>query len=68
MASSLGGSTSGVLGKKTSSLSSMAGLAESFSKLGLSSDMVNQFLPIVLDFVQSKGGDALKNLLQSALL
>jgi hypothetical protein len=68
IASSLGSSVSGVLGKQSPSLSSTAALAESFSKLGLDADMVNQFLPIVYDYVQSKGGDVLMSLMQNALI
>lgn len=41
-----------LLGGGTESLQGMTGLANSFSQLGLSPDMVNQFMPIILDFVQ----------------
>jgi hypothetical protein len=44
-------------------LQDMAGLAGGFSKLGLSPDLAQKFVPIVLSFVQSKGGDVVKNLL-----
>ena len=43
-------------------------LADSFSQLGLSPDMMSQFVPVILDYVQSKGGDTVKNLLAAALL
>jgi hypothetical protein len=45
----------------------MANLADSFSKLGLAPDMVNQFVPVILDFVQSEGGQQAMTLLKSAL-
>ena len=63
-AGGLGGTASSLLG---GSAGSMAGLADSFSKLGLSPEMVNQFVPIVLDFVQSEGGQQAMTLLKSAL-
>ena len=64
-AGGLGGKTSSLLG---GSAGSMAGLADSFSKLGLSPEMVNQFVPIVLDFVQSEGGQQTMTLLKNALI
>ena len=64
-AGGLGGKASSLLG---GSAGSMAGLADSFSKLGLSPEMVNQFVPIVLDFVQSEGGQQTMTLLQNALM
>ena len=44
------------------------GLAGSFSQLGLSPETMNQFVPVILDYVESKGGETVKNLLASALL
>ena len=44
------------------------GLASSFSQLGLSPETMNQFVPVILDYVESKGGATVKNLLASALL
>ena len=41
--------------------------AGGFKQLGLGTDMIGKFLPVVLGFVQSKGGDASKSLLESAL-
>jgi len=49
-------------------LDGATGLASAFSQLGLSPDMVNKYMPVVLDYVQSKGGETVKNLLASALL
>jgi hypothetical protein len=48
-------------------LQDLAGLAGGFSKLGLSPDLVQKFVPIVLSFAQSKGGDVVKNLLAGVL-
>jgi hypothetical protein len=47
-------------------LSSLAGLAGGFSKLGLNAGMIAKFLPIIMSFLQSKGGEGLKGLLGNA--
>jgi hypothetical protein len=46
----------------------MASLTSSFENLGLSSEMVNKFMPIILDYVKNKGGEHAMNLLKGALL
>lgn len=61
LASSLGG------GDKLGTLGVLAQAAGGFSKLGLSPDMVGKFLPIIMSFVQSKGGDEIKGLLAKVL-
>lgn len=61
------GELSSMAGKAGGALSSVAGLSDTFSKLGLGSDMVGKFIPIVLDYAQSKGGSTVANLLKSAL-
>ncbi|PPD58088.1 DUF2780 domain-containing protein [Dehalogenimonas etheniformans] len=64
-------SNSGVFGKIFSAFSGNKGgvleLAGGFSKLGLNSSMISKFIPIILAFVQSKGGDGVKGLLEKAL-
>ncbi len=62
VASSLGG-----MSEKMEGLGDLASLAGGFSQLGLSSDMVGKFVPIVLSFVQHQGGDSLKGLLDKVL-
>jgi hypothetical protein len=59
MASGLGGAMGG--------LGSLANLAGGFSKLGLNSSMLGKFIPIILSFVQGKGGDGVKSILEKAL-
>ena len=61
------GGISSMLNKNTSSLGKIAGLYDSFSKLGLSKDMVGQFIPLILDYSKSKGGEVVSNLLKTAL-
>ena len=61
LASAVGGDSQlGQLGK-------LAGLAGAFDKLGLDADMISKFLPIILSFVQKKGGNEMLNILQGAL-
>lgn len=71
-----GGGLMGALGGIASSLGvgggggklgGLASLAGGFSKLNLDSGMVGKFIPVILSFVQSKGGDTVKNLLAGVL-
>jgi len=55
------------LGGGTSKLGNLASLAGGFSELGLDSGMIGKFIPVVLSFVQSKGGDDIKSLLEKVL-
>lgn len=64
----LAGKATSLFGGSSGSVKGMAGLADSFGKLGLSPDMVNQFVPMILDFVQSEGGQQAMTLLKNALL
>jgi hypothetical protein len=65
-AGSLMGSAASALGG--SSLGNMVALASSFQNLGMGSGMMNQFIPIILQYVQGTGGSSTMGLLQSALL
>jgi hypothetical protein len=55
------------LGDKLGVLLNLANLVSGFSKLGLSSDMIGKFVPVVLSFVQNQGGDGVRSLLEKAL-
>lgn len=57
MASALGGD----------SLGGLAGLASSFGDLGLSADMIQKFIPSILEYVNGSGGADVMSLLQGAL-
>ena len=61
------GGISSLVGKKGSDISSLPKLIGSFSKLGLSSDMVGKFVPIVLNYAKTKGGKGIFSLLESVL-
>jgi hypothetical protein len=62
----LGGASS-LLGGSTQSIAGVASLAGSFSQLGMKAGMVNSFVPIILNYVKSSGGEPVMNILQSAL-
>jgi hypothetical protein len=49
------------------SAGNMAGLASVFNNLGMDSNMVGQFMPIILDYLQSAGGEAVASLMKGAL-
>jgi len=66
LASAIGGIASS-LGGGASKLGDLASLAGAFKKLNLDTDMIGKFVPIVLSFVQSKGGGTLKGLLEKVL-
>jgi hypothetical protein len=57
----------GALGGGAGQLGNIAGLASGFKNLNLDSGMVGKFIPIVLSFVQLKGGDAAKGALEKVL-
>ena len=71
MMGALGGAAAALgasgLGDTLDGLGDLPGLASGFSQLGLSSDMVGKFAPIVLSFVQSQGGEGIKDLLEKVL-
>lgn len=48
-------------------LANMAAVAAGFSQLGLNPTMVSKFVPIILSFAQSKGGDQVQSILASVL-
>ena len=55
--SSLLGSSGSLLGGSSSGLGDIAGVASTFSDLGMSTDMVNQFVPVVLEYAQTAGSE-----------
>ena len=64
--SSLLGAGASILGGDSSG-SGLAGLASSFSSLGMDGDMTSKFVPVVLDYVKQKGGDMAMGLLKKAI-
>ncbi|MEW8625891.1 MAG: DUF2780 domain-containing protein [Candidatus Thiodiazotropha sp.] len=50
-----------------SSAGNLASLASAFGNLGMDSNMVGQFVPIVLEYLQSEGGESVMSLMKGAL-
>ena len=72
--SMLGGSSSGSAGGLTADATSaagglgdMAGVTSAFSDLGMSPEMVNEFVPVILEYAQTTGSEQAMKLLQGAL-
>ena len=66
LSAQIGGLSSG-LGDK-SGLTGMAGLTESFAKLGLNAGMVDKYVNTILNFTQTEAGTAVTNIIKGALL
>jgi hypothetical protein len=67
-----GGGLGGMLGGVASALGgnelgNLASLASGFSKLDLDAGMIGKFIPIVLNYLQSQGGDGLASLVKGVL-
>ena len=68
MMGALGGMAAGMMGgNQGAALGSLMSLAGGFSQLGMSGDMVTKFFPIILNFVQQKGGAEIAGILSKAL-
>jgi hypothetical protein len=65
--SGLTGNASSALGNRSSPYGNLAGLASAFKELKLTPDMVDQFVPVVIDYVETNGGALTANMLQSTL-
>ena len=60
-------STASAVGGVVGKAGGTAGLASSFQKLGLSNDMVGKFVPVVVDYVDKKGGSEVGSILKNVL-
>lgn len=65
--SSLLESGSSLLGASGGDMGGMADIASSFSDLGMSPDMVSQFVPQILEYAKTNGSEQAMKLLQGAL-
>lgn len=61
------GSAASMLGGQAGGLGNLAALAGSFQTLGMNSNVITQFVPLVLQYVQGQSGAGAMSLLQSAL-
>ena len=66
-AAKLLGGLGSMFGGAAGSAAALGTAVSAFEKLGLNAEMVAKFAPIVLAFVQNKGGDVAANLLQGVL-
>ncbi len=62
-----GGLTGAIGGDSAAGMLGPASVMNNFQQLGLSTDMVGKFAPIVVDYVKGLGGPGVANLLQGAL-
>lgn len=67
IAGAVGGLAGALGGGSGGQLSNMAAVAGGFTQLGLNPAMAGKFVPIILSFAQSKGGDGIKNILAGVL-
>ena len=65
--SGLAGGASSALGEANNPYGNLAGLASAFKVLNLSPDSVDEFVPVVVDYVRTKSGALTANMLQSTL-
>jgi len=63
----LGGLAGALGGGKAGGLADLASLAGGFSQLKLDPSMISKFVPVILSFVQSKGGQDVVKLLAGVL-
>ena len=66
--SGLAGKATSLFGSSSDSVQGLSALTDSFAKLGLSPEMVNKYVDVILDFVQSEAGQQTMSMLKSALL
>ncbi len=66
LGSALGGLASSLSGGE-SGLGGLAGLVGGFSKLGLDSDMIGKFVPVIMNYLKDEGGEALSGIIANAL-
>ena len=65
--SGLAQDASSALGEANNPYGNLAGLAATFTALNLSPDKVDEFVPVVVDYVSAKSGALTANMLHSAL-
>ena len=61
------GSLASSFGGSAAKLGDLSSLASGFKALDLDSNLIAQFVPVILSFVQSKGGDVAKSILERVL-
>ena len=64
----LAGKAASMFGSSSGGIQGLSALTDSFTKLGLSPDLVSKFTDVILEFVQSESGQQTMALLKNALL
>ncbi|MGZ8192364.1 MAG: DUF2780 domain-containing protein [Methylobacter sp.] len=64
----LPGKLSSITGVSGETVGSLVSVASAFQQQGLSPGMVQQFVPVVVEYVRTTGGEALANTLSAALI
>ena len=64
----LAGKAASMFGSSSGGIQGLSALTDSFTKLGLSPDLVSKFTDVILQFVQSESGQQTMALLKNALL
>ena len=66
--SGLAGKAASMFGSSSGGIQGLSALTDSFTKLGMSPDLVSKFTDVILEFVQSESGQQTMALLKNALL
>jgi len=61
------GTLLGSLGGSAGKLGALASLAGGFDKLGLDADMISKFIPVILQYARSEGGEGVAKMLAGAI-
>lgn len=64
----LAGKLSSIAGASGGTAGNLLSVVSSFQQQGMSPQMVQQFIPVVIDYVKARGNDTLANTLSSALI
>ena len=64
----LAGKAASMFGSSSGGIQGLSALTDSFTKLGMSPDLVSKFTDVILEFVQSESGQQTMALLKNALL
>ena len=65
--SQIASGTSALIGDESNSLGTIANLATTFQDLGMSSDMVSQFVPVITNYISKNASPQITQALISAL-
>jgi len=64
----LAGQLSSIAGASGGTAGNLISVVSAFQQQGMSPAMIQQFIPVVIDYVKARGNDALVNTLSTALI